>query len=643
MDENTFLQTIENSYKETDDGELSTLSVLLTPMDLLKTDERFARAKLYQIDSEEIELDIVHDRFNENDNKALEAYYDKTFIGYVRKRFDNEYIDNTERVEEFCFNDNKIRDLQLLWNGIEFILKGMSVEKRKKLKEEKESLLKDIYHYGDIMFGQDLKLASIELRDDKELVMAYVNIIGDKLEYASERLQNDKEVVLTALNTSINSRVVNYASNKLKNDPEIIWIASKKNSAGFKYAGKELLANKSFILKTLEKGMWWVFEYADEKLRSDKEVATCAIAKTISNIEYCSKDLQDNTRFMLMAIKQSGSALQYANNKLCSDKEVVMIAVKSYGLALKYVSEWLKDDEEVVLTALANDGRSLEYVSQRLQDNKEVTLTALTNTGKAFEYTSQRLKNDAEVLLTAVSNVDLEYWDTIYDMFEKTINDNLKDDSFLVNAIKNNVPILGILRSYYNISDKGKWLDEIDNKDIILMAYQKFDGYNQLNYASKALLSNKSFALELINMDLIKKKRNSKNYRLCLKFFSDNLRNDKDVVAAATRKDLRELQYASKELQNDRDLILNVPISEERKNAYEHILAYVGERLKNDKEVVMDAIDKDGIYSLDYAGEAICDDKEFMLLAIKKDKNALQFASKRLHQDLDIKAIINAT
>jgi hypothetical protein len=170
MDENTFLQTIENSYKETDDGEFSTLSILLTPMNLLKSDERFARAKLYQIDSGEIELDIVHDRFNEKDNKALEVYYDKTFIGYIRKRFTNEYIDHSELVEEFCFNDNKIRDLQLLWNGIEFILRGMSTEKRKKLKEEKESLLKDIYEYGDIMFGQNLKSASKELQDDKELV-----------------------------------------------------------------------------------------------------------------------------------------------------------------------------------------------------------------------------------------------------------------------------------------------------------------------------------------------------------------------------------------------------------------------------------------------------------------------------------------
>ncbi len=59
MNESNFLQTIENSYKETDDGEFSTLSILLTPMDLLKTDERFARAKLYQIYSYEIELDIL--------------------------------------------------------------------------------------------------------------------------------------------------------------------------------------------------------------------------------------------------------------------------------------------------------------------------------------------------------------------------------------------------------------------------------------------------------------------------------------------------------------------------------------------------------------------------------------------------------
>ena len=84
-----FMQTIENSYKETDDGEFNSLSVLLTAADLLKSDERFTRAKLYQIDNDEISLAVIHDRFNEKDNRALEVYYDKTFIGYIRKRFDN--------------------------------------------------------------------------------------------------------------------------------------------------------------------------------------------------------------------------------------------------------------------------------------------------------------------------------------------------------------------------------------------------------------------------------------------------------------------------------------------------------------------------------------------------------------------------
>ena len=73
-----FTQTIENCYKETDNGELSSLSILLTPMELLKSDERFARAKLYQIDSGETELDIVHDRFNENDHNRTLGSGDKS-------------------------------------------------------------------------------------------------------------------------------------------------------------------------------------------------------------------------------------------------------------------------------------------------------------------------------------------------------------------------------------------------------------------------------------------------------------------------------------------------------------------------------------------------------------------------------------
>jgi hypothetical protein len=79
---------------------------------------------------------------------------------------------------------------------------------------------------------------------------------------------------------------------------------------------------------------------------------------------------------------------------------------------------------------------------------------------------------------------------------------------------------------------------------------------------------------------------------------NDQLRDDKEVVLAAVRKDGYSLYYAS-------------------------------DRLKNDKNVVLTAVENDiDGHALCWASSTMTNDIEIILKAVEKHKHALQYASK---------------
>ncbi len=131
----TFFNLIKCSYKKSDDSEFNYLKVILTPMDLLKSDERFKRAQLYQLGNQKINLNIMYDRFHEDDDKSLEVYYDQIFIGHVRKLFNKEKVDKTNIVNEFCFDENNFRDIKMYWNGESFIIQSEKKVNKDKLEK----------------------------------------------------------------------------------------------------------------------------------------------------------------------------------------------------------------------------------------------------------------------------------------------------------------------------------------------------------------------------------------------------------------------------------------------------------------------------------------------------------------------------
>jgi hypothetical protein len=75
-----------------------------------------------------------------------------------------------------------------------------------------------------------------------------------------------------------------------------------------------------------------------------------------------------------------------------------------------------------------------------------------------------------------------------------------------------------------------------------------------------------------------------------LRYASDDLKNNREIVLEAIKQNGLALEYASESFRNDKDVVL-----EAIKKCY-HALCYASDDLKDDKEIVLKAIKKSACY-----------------------------------------------
>ena len=99
-----------------------------------------------------------------------------------------------------------------------------------------------------------------------------------------------------------------------------------------------------------------------------------------------------------------------------------------------------------------------------------------------------------------------------------------------------------------------------------------------------------------------------------------------DEIIKKVKRNGHYLQYASEELKNNKEVVLEAV--KQNGNA----LQYTSKELKNDKEVVLISVEENG-YALQFASEILKNDKEVVLEAVKQNGNAFEFASEILRID----------
>ncbi len=236
------------------------------------------------------------------------------------------------------------------------------------------------------------------------------------------------------------------------------------------------------------------------------------------------------------------------------------------------------NNKEYVLALLEKNVIYLRDVSDELKSDREVVLTAVKRTGWNFTFADPKFFDDKEIALVAVKNGS----------GVSSLSDNLKnDDEIALIALKNSV-----------FEMKNLPLKHKDNKDLIM--------------------SLKVFCLDAV---------------------SDRLKSDRDVVLMSVSAVGEYLEFASKELQDDAEIALAAVKNSASKTA----MPYVSERLKSDVKIAKAAI-RNFWDAVEYLSEDGKNNKEIILSALKKDGMYFKDASPNLKRDPEVilTALMNA-
>ena len=241
-----------------------------------------------------------------------------------------------------------------------------------------------------------------------------------------------------------------FADKKLKANKEVVLSTIKYDKRAFEYADKKLKGDKEVVLAAIKQD-GQALEYANEKLKADKEFVLTAVKQAGYALEYADKKLRADKKIVLAAVEQNGSALEYANEKLKTDKEIVLEAVKQYGPALEHADSSLKKDKEFMLEAVKQDGYALQHVDEKLKADKEVVLAAVKQDGYTLQYVDKKLRADKKIVLAAVkqNGSALDYADEKLKGDKEVVLAAVKQDGsalkYVDDSLKNDPDILAIV------------------------------------------------------------------------------------------------------------------------------------------------------------------------------------------------------
>ena len=156
------------------------------------------------------------------------------------------------------------------------------------------------------------------------------------------------------------------------------------------------------------------------------------------------------------------------------------------------------------------------------------------------------------------------------------------------------------------------------DKEVVMAALQS--GYSlPYEHVSDALKTDRDFLLEMVSLDAY-----------CLEFFSEELKQDEQIVlAAAKNSGNAALEFGAEKFKTNKNILTEVV-----KNSQD-ALSFLAENDKNDKNLIMTAVDNYG-NALEYASEHLQNDKDVVITAVRNNGDALEYASEELQNDKDV-------
>jgi len=214
---------------------------------------------------------------------------------------------------------------------------------------------------------------------------------------------------------------------------------------------------------------------------------------------------------------------------------------------------------------------------------------------------------------------------------KKDIREDLSDLKilyFLDDKLKNDreFMIFMIRRNAWAIKFAG---DKLKNNMIFLAESFLTNGLS-VYFMDKKMINNKKVIMKLLHTLATKVDYYYMYHLFGLNYLNEELKDDKDIILEAMKyKDICSIRFASERLKDDKDVVLEAV----KKSGW--ALEFASERLRDDKDIVLQAI-KETRWAFEYADENLKKDRDFVLEAVRQNGIALQYADKSLKDDEEI-------
>eukprot|EP00933_Yihiella_yeosuensis_P023350 TRINITY_DN18180_c0_g2_i2.p1 TRINITY_DN18180_c0_g2~~TRINITY_DN18180_c0_g2_i2.p1 ORF type:complete len:445 (+),score=87.50 TRINITY_DN18180_c0_g2_i2:258-1592(+) len=267
------------------------------------------------------------------------------------------------------------------------------------LLEDKSFVMKALAVESSIA-GFVLESTTMELRGDREVVLAALESSGGALEFASEALRHDREVVLKAVRRY--GLALEHASQELRADRDVVLQAISSNCAALRYASSQLKEDRAFLLEGLRRGGGGMLQHIHESLQADPDFLREAMKIECTALSHAAKELQDTPELVLEAIiagrANGGAALELAPLRLREDRQFLLQAAKLTSQALRIAPDSLRSDKSFVLEAVKCRGAALQFALDHFRSDRTIVLEAVKQDLGALTFAPAELRNDYEFM-----------------------------------------------------------------------------------------------------------------------------------------------------------------------------------------------------------------------------------------------------
>lgn len=237
----------------------------------------------------------------------------------------------------------------------------------------------------------------IKYRQDKDFISQMpLNSLNDLLilKFSSSEILSDKDFILKQLDKLDLDNGIQYRP---------FHMARELSNESLYLQLNESLRSDLDIIRGFSKFLP-IYEFTPLELRNNFSFSEAFINQYPENIQYAGPSIKTNREFIKSILLKRGDLISFIKDIYGNDLELATIAVKNNGLSLEHFSQEIQNNLEIVNLAVLENPLSLKYASDDLKNNTDLVITAIDKDGFVLEFTSEKLKDNESIVSKAISH-----------------------------------------------------------------------------------------------------------------------------------------------------------------------------------------------------------------------------------------------